>query len=514
LIYCTKVLFPILRSPDPKVDLVHNYGGASSGDVMTREGVLKASRVICGTAALIVAFAARAEDCGKLTEMKLPHAIVTSAEQTSTEGATKIAYCRVRATSKPTTDSDIRIEVWIPLGSAWNGKFEQVGNGGFAGVIPSGRMARVVALGYAVAGTDDGHQAADNTDASWALNHEEKIKDFGWRAISETTLISKRIIQEFKSKTPAKAYFVGCSDGGREALMMAQRFPRYFDGIVAGAPANAMTRLLSSGAVRNARLGSVDGHMSSAKLALLQASVLKSCGNGARYLKDPLQCRPDPASLKCAGAETDSCLTDAQIATAQAIYQEQKDPLKGTRLYGVLPGAEAVKGSWDAWLMGTDDGQKPAGLGYTRSYFANLVMRDPHFDLAKVTDEDIARGERQYAPILDASDPDLSAFKSHGGKLIQYHGWNDPGIPPGFSVEYHARVAATIGKIDGFYRLYMVPGMLHCGGGDAPTTVDWQSAIEAWVEKDTPPGALTAGEPQGGTQTLLPFAANAYPAPP
>jgi pimeloyl-ACP methyl ester carboxylesterase len=462
--------------------------------------------MIVGAAAIIAAFAARAgEDCGKLTAMKLSHGTVTSAEQASTEGVAKIAYCRVRATSKPTGDSDIRIEVWIPLGSAWNGKFEQVGNGGFAGAIPAGRMARALVLGYAVAGTDDGHQAADNTDASWALNHEEKIKDFGWRAISETTLVSKQIIQKFKSKTAAKAYFVGCSDGGREALMMAQRFPRYFDGIVAGAPANAMTRLLSGGAVRNARLNSVDGHLSPAKLALLQASVLKSCGNGARYLKDPRQCRPDLRSLKCTSAETDSCLTDAQFETAQLFYQEQKDPVRGSTLYGVLPGAEAVKGSWDAWLTGTDDGEKPAGLAFTWNYFANMVMHDPQLDLAKVTDEDIARGELHYAPILDANDPDLSAFRAHGGKLIQYHGWNDPGIPPGYSLEYRARVAAKMAKIDDFYRLYMVPGMLHCGGGDAPTNVDWQTAIEAWVEKGTPPGALRASDAQGDTQTLVPF---------
>jgi pimeloyl-ACP methyl ester carboxylesterase len=467
---------------------------------------LKISTVIFGAAAMMAAFAAgAAEDCGKLTAMKLSHASVTGAEQASTEGAAKIAYCRVRATSKPSSDSDIRIEVWIPLGAAWNGKFEQVGNGGFAGVIPAGRMARAVVLGYAVAGTDDGHQAADNTDAGWALNHEEKIKDFGWRAISETTLVSKQIIQKFKSKTAAKAYFVGCSDGGREALMMAQRFPRYFDGIVAGAPAYAMTRLLSSGAVRNARLNSVGGHLSPAKLALLQASVLKSCGNGARYLQDPRQCRPDLRSLKCTGAETDSCLSEAQIATAQLFYQEQKDPVGGSTLYGVLPGAEAVKGSWDAWLTGTDDREKPAGLAFTWNYFANMVMRDPQLDLAKVTDEDIARGELRYGPILDAIDPDLSAFKEHGGKLIQYHGWNDPGIPPGYSLEYRARVAAKMGKVDDFYRLYMVPGMLHCGGGDAPTNVDWQAAIEAWVEKGTAPGALSAGDAQGETQTLLPF---------
>jgi feruloyl esterase len=457
-----------------------------------------------GAAALMVAFAARAEDCGTLTAMKLSHGTVTSAEQLSTEGAMKIVHCRVQVTSKPTADSDIRIELWIPLGPAWNGKFEQVGNGGFAGAMPYTRMLRALLLGYAVAGTDDGHQSTDNTDASWALDHEEKIKDYGWRAISETTVASKQIIQKFKSKAAAKAYFVGCSDGGREALMMAQRFPGYFDGIVAGAPANAMTRLLSGGAARSAQLNSAEGHLSSAKLATLQSLVLRSCGNGARYLQDPRQCRPDLRSLKCTGADTAMCFTAAQMATAQSIYQEQKDPAKGAALYGVLPGAEAVKGSWDAWLMGTDDGKKPAGLGYTWNYMAILVMHDPHFDLANVTNEDIVHGELRYAPILDADDPDLSAFKAHRGKLIQYHGWNDPGIPPGYSLEYHARVAAAMGKIDDFYRLYMVPGMLHCGGGDAPTNVDWQAAIEAWVEKGTPPGALIA-RGDGETQTLLPF---------
>jgi len=465
--------------------------------------------MIFGAMTLIVAFAARAEeDCAKLTALKLSHAVVTSAEQASTEGARKLAYCRVQVTSKPTADSDIRIVVWIPLGPAWNGKFEQVGNGGFAGTIPLTRMARALTLGYAVAGTDDGHQSAEDIDASWAVNHEEKIKDYGWRAISETTLAAKLIIQKLKSKAAGKSYFVGCSDGGREALMMAQHFPRYFDGIVAGAPAGAMSRLLSSGAVRGAQLFSVEGHLSPAKLATLQSFVLESCGKGARYLKYPRQCRPDPSSLKCTGAETDACLTDAQIKTVQLIYQDQKDPLTGATLYGVLPGAEAVKGSWDAWLTGSDDSKKSAAYGFTWNYFANMVMHDPRLDLARVTNEDIARGELHYAPIMDAGDPNLSAFKAHGGKLIQYHGWNDPGIPPGYSLEYRARVGTAMGKTDDFYRLYMVPGMLHCGGGDAPTNIDWQAAIEAWVEKGSAPGALIARGDEGETQTVLPFAAD------
>jgi pimeloyl-ACP methyl ester carboxylesterase len=471
-----------------------------------RESVLQISRLFFAAMALIVAFAARAEeDCAKLTALKLSHGVVTSAEQASTEGATKLAYCRVQVTSKPTADSDIRIEVWIPSGPAWNGKFEQIGNGGFAGAIPRASMARVLTLGYAVAGTDGGHQSADGIDASWALNHEEKIKDYGWRAISETTLAAKLIIQKLRSKAAAKSYFIGCSDGGREALMMAQRFPRYFDGIVAGAPAGAMSRLLSSGAVRGAQIFSAESHLSPAKLAMLQSFVLKSCGNGAGYLQDPRQCRPDLSSLRCTGAETDTCLTDVQFKTVRSIYQDQKDPLTGATLYAVLPGAEAVKGSWDAWLTGTDDSKNSAAFRFTWNYFADMVMQDPKLDLARVTSEDIVRGELHFAPILDAGDPNLSAFKAHGGKLIQYHGWNDPGIPPGYSLEYGARVAATMGKTDDFYRLYMVPGMLHCGGGDAPTDVDWQAAIEAWVEKGAAPGALIARDAQGETQSVLPF---------
>jgi pimeloyl-ACP methyl ester carboxylesterase len=462
-------------------------------------------------AMLTAALAAHAEDCGKLAALKLKHVTVVSADVPA-DSASKIAYCRVQATSKPTADSDIRFELWIPLGSAWNGKFQQVGNGGFAGTIPSRAMAYALASGFAVAGTDDGHQSADMTDASWALDHDEKVEDYGWRAISETTLASQRILKRFKSSAPTKSYFIGCSDGGREALMMAQRFPTYFDGIVAGAPAYAMSRLLTGGAVRNAELTAAAGHLSSMKLLLLQNFVLKTCGNGARYLQDPRRCQPDLAALRCAGSENDSCLTDAQLVTVRAIYQERRGPAKGERLYGVLPGAEAVTGSWDTWLTGADDGRQPAGVGFTRNYLANMVMHDAHVDPAKVTDEDIARAELHYAPLMDAADPDLSAFKARGGKLIHYHGWNDPGIPPGYSLEYRARVVAAMGTVDDFYRLYMVPGMLHCAGGDAPTFVDWQAAIEAWVEKGTPPSALIARDERGGTQTLTPFVAAATPA--
>jgi feruloyl esterase len=460
--------------------------------------------------------AAEAGDCGRVMRIKLDHAAVTNAEIITagsairTSGreelpAAKFDFCRVLVTSRPTADSEIRFELWVPSGGGWNGKFEQVGNGGFAGSLPYWLMARVLSLGYAVAGTDDGHQSNEMTDASWALNHPQKVADYGWRAIHETAVGSKQILRVLTSKSPAKSYFVGCSDGGREALMMAQRYPTYFDGIIAGAPAYSMTRLLTGGALRTVELGGAAAHLSTRQLLLLQSRALQSCGNGASYLKDPRQCHVDVAALQCAGSMTDSCLSEAQIKTVQVMYAERKDPASDQRLYGVLPGAEAVKGSWDAWLTGTDDTRHAAGSGFTWNYLAYMVMSNPKLDIEKVTEADLIRGERRYASIMDSDSPDLSAFKAHGGKLIQYHGWNDPAIPPGYSLEYRERLTAKTGGAKDFYRLYMVPGMLHCSGGDAPTNVNWQAALESWVEKSEAPGELSASDGNGATQTLQPF---------
>jgi pimeloyl-ACP methyl ester carboxylesterase len=478
--------------------------------------MLRPTLVLSALTIWSIGAAAEAGDCGRVVRIKLDHAAVTSAEIITagsairTSGreelpAAKSDFCRVLVTSRPSADSEIRFELWVPSGGGWNGKFEQVGNGGFAGSLPYRLMAHVLSLGYAVAGTDDGHRSDEMTDASWALNHPEKVEDYGWRAIHETAVDSKRILRDLTSKSPAKSYFVGCSDGGREALMMAQRYPTYFDGIIAGAPAYTMTRLLTGGALRTVELGGSAAHLSTPQLMLLQSRALQSCGNGAPYLKDPRQCHVEAADLKCTGGVTDSCLSEVQIRTAQVMYAERRDPASGRPLYGVLPGAEAVKGSWDAWLTGTDDQGHAAGMGFTWNYLAYMVMHDPKLDIGKVTDTDLIRGERRYASIMDSDNPDLSAFKAHGGKLIQYHGWNDPAIPPGYSLEYRDRLTAKTGGANDFYRLYMVPGMLHCSGGDAPTNVNWQAALESWVEKSEAPGDLVASDGKGATQILGPF---------
>jgi feruloyl esterase len=467
---------------------------------------------------LLIACSARghATDCAQLGQTRLKHAVVTAAEvvaagtpllPTDGSGGTagplaKADLCRIRVTAAPTTDSAIQIELWVPLGSGWNGKYEQVGNGGFAGAMPYELMTYVLSLGYAVAGTDDGHRAPYVVDASWALNHPEKIIDFGWRAIDETARTARQLLQKLTTRAPARSYFVGCSDGGREALVMAQRFPSYFDGIIAGAPAYPMTRLFTGGALLESAVTATGAHLAAPQLDLLQHLALQSCARGLPYITNPLQCHPDLETLKCADADAKHCLTGAQIDLARAIYAGRTDPATGTPIYGLQPGAEALPGSWGAWLLGGNDKVPPYGLAFSWNYLAFMVVGNPKLDLATVTTADLVRGERQIGPIIDAANPDLSAFKKHGGKLIQYHGWNDPAIAPEYSLAYRDQVAAKTRGIDEFYRLYMVPGMLHCRGGDAPTNVDWQSALEAWVEKGVAPGGLTAADGHGGTQTL------------
>lgn len=413
------------------------------------------------------------------------------------------ALCRVEGAAHPTTDSDIRFEVLIPEGAGWNGRFLQVGNGGFAGQIPYSTMLLGLAKGYAVAGTDNGHQTNDATDASWALGHPEKVIDFGTRAVKTTTDAAKAVLAAYGA-TPKKAYFFGCSDGGREALMTAQRNPADFDGIVAGAPAWWWTRLQGSAATLTRDTLPAGRALPTGKLIALQAASLKACGTGKTYIADPKSCRFDPATIACKGADTDSCLTPGQLKTVRLIYGGTRDPDGGTLLPGLRPGAEALDRSWKDWGISTTPGarDRAQGGGFPWNHYAYLVKRDPDFSLAALTDADIVRGDRELAPVLDAASPDLGAFKAHGGKLIMYHGWNDPAIAPGYSLEYYRRVQAKMGPSTDFYRLFLVPGMLHCSGGEAPTRVDWFATLEQWAEEGAAPAAVIARDKNGATQTV------------
>jgi hypothetical protein len=450
---------------------------------------------------------ARAGDCAALTGLKLPGADVTAAAtQTSypLEANAKTSpaapFCRVAITARPTPASDIRIELWIPEGGVWNGRYLQVGNGGFAGAIPYSSLMAGVSKGYAVAGTDDGHRsmkADDSTDASWAMGHREKVIDFGWRALKQTTDLSKAVLTAYAAP-PKFSYFNGCSDGGREALMEAQRFPADFDGVVAGDPANDWTLLQAAGAIGQQTLfRSKAGFVPVSKLSALQAAARRACADETGVIENPLLCRFDPAVIECRAVDTDQCLTRAQVATVRAFYAGERDAQGRLIMPGLEPGAEAVKNGWGRWVIGEapSGGDPSLAWKFNRNFFAYMVYGDPDYDLMRFDyARDMPAIERKFAPILNATSPDLSAFEARGGKLIQYHGWADPAIPTGDSIVYFESVQKKMGDTAAFYRLFLAPGMLHCGGGPGPSAFDMQGAISAWVEAGRAPERVIAAK--------------------
>jgi feruloyl esterase len=442
--------------------------------------------------ALAAPAAAHAETaCADLAKTSLPHAEVTKAVS---EAVGDKQVCKVSVTSRPTQDSDIRLEIWIPVGAAWNGKFVQVGNGGFAGTVPKVSFLGPIKAGYAVAGTDDGHQEAVGTSAAWAQGHPEKLVDFGYRALKETTEISKALIAAQKGAAPGKSYFFGCSDGGREALMEAQRYPGDFDGIVAGAPANYMSDLFGLSAFQQQALARPGGYLDAPARELLQKSALAQCG-GEAFIRDPAACHFDPGKLACKAGQKDGCLTAPQVASAKALYNGRFDARGKLAFPGYSPGGEALNGSWSTWITGPTQemNSRAAGYQFSSNAFKYFAFQDPDFDILKLdmgAQFNTAHG--RMAPLIDSPDPNLAAFKKHGGKLIQYHGWNDAAIPPRSSIRYYEEVGRTMGDTSGFYRLYLIPGMLHGGGGPGPAGVDWVGLLDGWVTEKKAPGEVTA----------------------
>ena len=398
----------------------------------------------------------------------------------------------------------------ISLPDRWNGRFLFQGGGGLNGAIrpPLGPQAAgdvpALARGFAVVSTDSGHQGAV-FDGSFMADQEAAL-NFAQASIGKVTAAAKAIIARYYGQPAAHSYFVGCSTGGREALMSAQRYPLSFDGIVAGAPAWPMMALLARGAQDQRALSKPGAWIPPAKLAALTKAALAACGKGKTYIADPTACKFDPRVIECRGKDTNECLTPPQVTAARFIYSTSKEP-DGRVLWGQLPGAEGVKGAWDNWIIGQAPGAKgkAAGEEFARNFYAYMVTGDSNIAPEKVSDADIAKGRAMFAAMIEASNADLSNFKARGGKLIQYHGWNDPAIPSRFSTEYFDAVQKQMGDTRDFYRLFMIPGMLHCGGGDAPTTVDWLPLLEDWVERGKAPDAVIAKSMTGpDTQTILP----------
>lgn len=468
--------------------------------------------------------AAANADCVALKTLHLPQARIDSAQWVAAGDkltlwsggqpqAMPMAFCRVRGLATPVPGSAIGFEVWLPEVSAWNGKYLQAGNGGTAGVIPLPSLLDGVQRGYAAAATDGGHVWPDGLDYGWATQRPESVVDFGWRAVQRTTDAAQRIVAAGLGRAPKKSYFMGCSDGGRDAMMVAQRFPERFDGIVSGAPAIAWLDMMIGEAMLQREFASAAGGLTVAKLPALQSAVRKACAAGGKFIADPLQCRFDPAVLQCTGAETDACLTERQVSTVRVAYEGLTDA-SGRRLPGLAMGAEAEPGNWDFWLLrnpvnplgGPTPGPgapPPTGIG--ESFFRHLVREEPAFKTADLRDADVVQARQRWSSTFEALDPDLGKLKRRGTKLLHYHGWTDTPIPPRISLDYFESVQQKMGDTRDFHRLFMVPGMNHCGGGEGPWQVDWLGVLERWVENGEAPTALTATHPENGsTQTLRP----------
>ena len=421
------------------------------------------------------------------------------------------AFCRVIAVSRPSADSNIKIEVWLPL-AGWNGKFIGQGNGGFAGEIGYQGLALAVLSGSASGGTDTGHTAG-GTDATWALGHPEKVIDFGNRAVHEMTGLSKMVVQAFYAKIPEKSYFTSCSDGGREALMEAQRYPGDYDGILAGAPAYNWTSLLSRAAQMTQRLLSRPAdYIPASKIPAISKAVLKACRSDepGPFLADPRSCHFSPETLVCKGAETDACLTNAQADSLKALYADSNLPDGKFLYHGLLPGGEDGDNGWRDWITG-DAPNKSAAAAFSEGYFSNMVYSDPNWDLKSFNlSRDLNAAWEKTGQPLDAVNPDLRPFKARGGKLILYHGWNDAAISPLATIDYYNNVVRTVGQPEAstFVRLFMIPGLKHCGGGQGladfgqwgptfnPALDDAEHnitiALENWVESGAAPEHVIA----------------------
>ncbi len=454
---------------------------------------------------LAAAMAALAQTpCERLRSLSLPHTTITTAYGVPAQAGSP-AYCRVAATSRPSSDSDITIEVWLPA-EDWNGNYQAVGNGGWAGTINHAEMAGALRRGYATSSTDTGH---NTSGAGFALGHPEKLIDFGYRSEHEMTVIAKAIIAAFYDAGPKFSYFVGCSSGGRQALMEAQRFPGDYDGIAAGAATNNWNSMMFGRIwVAQATLKDTASYIPPAKYPVIHKAAIEACDalDGVKdgVLEDPTRCHFDPGAIECKGADSPDCLTSSQVDAARKIYAPARNPRTGKEIFPPMErGSELVWGT----LAG---GPKPIALA--DDYFKYVVFENPNWDFKTLNfDSDFAKAEKRDGGILTAVNPDLRPFFSRGGKLIQYHGWTDRQVMPRNSIDYYNSVVREIGdtvRIADSYRLFMAPGMDHCGGGEGPNRFDVVGALAQWVEKGKAPDSIVAsyidGKPSR-TRPLCPY---------
>jgi feruloyl esterase len=452
------------------------------------------------------AYAATA--CADLAKLALPDTKITIAERVPAgefrapgvqQPLQVPAMCRVAGTVAPA----INFEVWLPEGAGWNGRFQAVGGGGLAGIISYPAMADAVRGGYASSSTDTGHV---NTDTTWMADRQRVI-DYGYRAIHEMTVKAKAVIEEHYGRAAEYSYFNGCSTGGRQGLMTAQRFPDDYDGIVSGAPVNRFTQLhMGQLWMAHATLGKPGAVLTRDDLTRVGEAAVAQCdaNDGVKdgILTDPRTCNFDPSKVPG--------LSAAQIEALKLAYQGARNPRTGEQIYaGLEPGGEGPQPGNPGWGM-LMNGTGPFAI--SASVLGGLGFENPNWDWKTFDyDRDVALIDGKLFGVLNAVDPDLRDFKNGGGKLIVWHGWNDPGVMPQQTIEYYNDVVEYASKTTGgngvaqtdeYLRLFMLPGVGHCRGGVGPDQVDWMSALAGWVEKGVKPASITATAMRDGNVAM------------
>ena len=486
--------------------------------------------------------AAAQMSCDSLAGLGLPDTTITAAEVVPAgafHAAITTAACRVAGSIAPTADSDIRFEVWMPV-AGWNGKFLSAGEGGYAGSINYGGIGGALRRGYAGGSTDTGHVGGT---ADFAPGHPEKVSDFGWRGKHLQAVRSKEIIRAFYGEPARHSYFSSCSNGGRQALMEIQRFPEDYDGVIVGAPANNWTNHFAGFVWNEQALWNTPGAwIGPEKLAAIQAATLAGCdaldGVEDGVVEDPRRCDFDPASIACpSGADGPGCLTPPQVDAVRKIMAGPRNPRTGEPIYpGYFTSAAGEGGSWGAWITGPEaPGASIQGF-FGNAFFGRIVheiLAPGVWDFSTFDfDADLAFANAKTEHTMNSYEADLHPFRTEQrrGKIIMWHGWEDPAISGADAIAYYEKVLRETPEARSFFRLFMVPGMLHCGGGPGPNAFgqnlaqtpplsdapehDILSALERWVEEGTPPTRIVAvkyagNNPANGIERTRPLCA--YP---
>lgn len=462
--------------------------------------------------ALLVATAPVSERCEALAGLALDQAsltteVVAAGPWTPPGMARSLpetpAFCRVTGTARPVAGSEIGFEVWLPLGD-WTGRLWMTGNGGYSSALPYFGMAEAVRAGAVAVGTDTGHSG---DDPDFALGRPESIVDWGHRAVHVSVVQARAVVDAFYGRAPDWSYFNGCSTGGHQALMEAQRYPEDFDGILAGAPGNYRTRLNAAFLWQFVQNRDAEGRqiLPASKLPMISRAAIAACRRPDHdpkqlWVTAPQACAFDPAVLACAGDDRPDCLTGEQVAALRRMYAGATNPRTGERIAnGWPPGSEA---GWAAYWADPRDPARPAREGFWRVWAfddPDWTWRDFDFD----TDWD--RAHARLAPIIDADNPDLSAFRDGGGKLLQWHGGADPVVPVADSIAYAQAVKQATPGSPAFHRLFIAPGVGHCGGGPGAVPRRIEAALEAWVETGQPPERLETRFADGRPGSPLAF---------